>query len=648
MEQNEIITALHAQLKEAAQRIFAGLDIRPGKYTAAEADKALNISGRMDEIADARNESRQMPATAETNAAKIARIISDLEAVGIADEEITISYDTFNASMPAGLVLAKLAEWEKEFKIKTIDKAVFIKEEEGEVIGSCVVEFPKEAKYVAEFAGTDSMRPVCMGVYLDIKNSCIVATDTHAVTEYPVIISDVEGEPLNLNIDPKIIKAVAGQRCEAKLIKDAEKNISIRTEKGEVYTCGNIKGRYVDYRRVYPKVNRAGLVELTKDGAKALVNFAKSTVKQTKDTRYGRTCIKIEIPAYSAIGTATYYDTYYQSEKSVKFTVKGSPRIDIVFGIHAFHLAMVTKNWNGCFWFLDPSRPITFDNIKSACTIVMPMQLLVETAFKCGSCAGVVDALKRHNYDIAEAEATSYQRAEEKRISEESATITRAEKEECALRYCKVKGTAADIVTDNDEIWAVSPNGCRVKYIGRFRRSGEMVLFEKERELLSAPEPPEDDPQPPAGPPHDTRKEERHNMPPKPKEAARNAPAAPPGIPKNTHIISGPPGQLLIITPTINKNLILQNHDRNNRMAPPHLHNRGLCLPRLPGGSGYDLRHLRTRNSCIVAPCRNHRQVGKEESRGSPRRAGEGDRRMGKEMGKAPPFTQMIISHKPP
>ena len=44
MEQNEIITALHAQLKEAAQRIFAGLDIKPGKYTPADIEKITKLS----------------------------------------------------------------------------------------------------------------------------------------------------------------------------------------------------------------------------------------------------------------------------------------------------------------------------------------------------------------------------------------------------------------------------------------------------------------------------------------------------------------------------------------------------------------------------------------------------------------------------
>lgn len=148
----------------------------------------------------------------------------------------------------------------------------------------------------------------------------------------------------------------------------------------------------------------------------------------------------------------------------------------------------------------------------------------------------------------------------------------------------------------------------------------------------------------PTEPPQDTETDGRHNIPPKPKEAVRNVPAVPPEPPKAVHILSGPPGFQIIITPTINKNLILQNYDRHNCLAPPHLHHRGLRLPRLPDGSGCNLRYLRFWHPHIVASCQTDRQA----SRGSPRRPREGDRRMGKEMGKKTPFTQIIISNKSP
>ncbi len=459
MKQNEIIAALHAQLKEAAQTIFNRLELNPGRYSAAEIEKALNLSESFGafnqlnfadlqkrltearEAFDAVNDNYHLECvelaknstprslnsqiktaaleyncalarvkTCENNLAKAYEI--ERKSTGLTDI-VTISFDTFRASMPSALVFAKLIEWEKEFKIKTADKAVFVKEEESEVIGSCVVEFPKEAKFITDYCSADFYRPLLAGVLLDAENSCIVATDTHVLTEMPVAISETEGEPLKLVIDPKIIKAVAGKRCAVKFLKDAEKNISIRTEEEDVYTCENIRGRYPDYRRVYPKVNRDGLAELTKEGIKALANFAKATVKQTNEKKGDKVCIKITIPAYSAEGTAIYFDDVYQAEKCVKFAVKGSPKIDIVFGIDALNLSIVTKNWNGCLWFTDPSRPIVFDNKNTACTITMPMQLLDCTSSNSGSCAGVVDALKRHNYDITEPDAKKEEPEEE-------------------------------------------------------------------------------------------------------------------------------------------------------------------------------------------------------------------------------------------
>lgn len=562
MEQNEIITALHTQLKEAAQRVFAELKIRPGKYSATEADKALNLSGMMDEIAAARYESRQYPATEQRNAAKIAGVMADLDTAGIPDEIITITCEAFNASMPAALVFAKLAEWEKTFKIKTADKAIFIKEEEGEVIASCVVEFPKEAKHIANYVGADPWKPVLMGVCLDVVNSCIVATDTHVLTEIPVIVSSIEGELNKLIIDPKVIKAVAGQRCEIRLIKDAEKNISIRTEKGDVYTCENIKGNYPNYRRVYPKVNRDGLVEIA--DIKSLATFAKGVVKQAKSAGKSEPCILIEIPAYSAEGTATYFDDYTQTARSIKFALKGSPRIDVVFGMSAPVLAIVAKNWDGCLWFCDPSRPIVFDNTNTTCTIAMPMQSDCKTELVAGSCAGIVDAIDRRNYNAAEMKETEQRQAEEKRISEEALTITRAEKEECALHYCKTKGVMADIVTDADEIIAVTPNGCRVRYSGRFRRSVDIVLFERTKEtIISIPAE-----EPPATPPDKAQE---------PPEATKK----------------GAPPDTSHQTPPKHKQLILHHHAWHYNLVYHHRDNSDLHMPRNSHCVGCDLRTSR-------------------------------------------------------
>lgn len=161
-------------------------------------------------------------------------------------------------------------------------------------------------------------------------------------------------------------------------------------------------------------------------------------------------------------------------------------------------------------------------------------------------------------------------------------------------------------------------------------------------------EPTEETTETPPEPPQTHETDGRCDIPPKPKETAREAPAAPPKPHKANIIISGPPGQILIITPTVNKNLILQNHDRFNNLASPHPYHRNLRLPRLSYGVGCNTRNLRSRHLHSLAVRKRDRQTG----RGSPHSPGEGHRRMGTEMGKKTLHTKIteygIQDNSPP
>lgn len=458
MDQKELTTALHAQLKERAREIFDRLNIQPGNYTPADIEKTLKLSenyaewksadiaGVREALEQAQNafnavndgwhlecaelaksESKNYMCTQVKTAAteynyalgRLNQCKAALNKANEADrkigdlkEPVTISVDTFTATIPAALVFAKLVAWEREFSISTAAKAKFVKEEEAEIIASCIVDFPKEAKYIVDYVSTDQLRPIVTGVCLDTANNCIVATDTHVLTVIPITASNINGDNIKTIIDAKVIKACAGQRCTVEMLKDVEKDIRIRTEKGDVYTTASIRGNYPAYDRVLPKVNRIGLVELTKEGIKTLANFAKGTVKQAKDSRDGNTSIRIEVEAYADHGTAVYYDPEYQREKKVTFNLKGSPEINVAFEIHAFNLSIVTKNWDGCFWYQSPFRPITFDNINTACTIAMPMQPRMTGTIKPDECAGIVEARKRWQYMLAEAQAMQQEQAQ--------------------------------------------------------------------------------------------------------------------------------------------------------------------------------------------------------------------------------------------
>lgn len=372
MTNQEINNSIHRQLTAAAQRLFEELKekIFPGNYTAKELYYQFAT-------VDFRRDHR---------------------------EELTLSAGTFSVTILLCDVFRVLNDWETNF-IKKADRAAFVREDEKTVLASCTIVFPKETKHIAEYAATDTIRPMMCGVLIDCTNNCMVASDCHILTEIPLEVSDIQGEPIKQTIEPKVIKELAGQECKMELLDTDKGNVRITTAGGKKYVTNAIKGRYPDYRRVMPKVNRDGLFELSKDGVKTLATFVKTIIKQTKDRREGNAEIIIEIPAYSEVGTARYMDKDYDKCHECKFYIKGSPRINVCFGVHAWLLATVMKNWDGSAWFSDPCRAIVFDNTNTTCTLIFPM--LAEFRIQAGHCDGVVDAIRRHgvNYDIALSES---------------------------------------------------------------------------------------------------------------------------------------------------------------------------------------------------------------------------------------------------
>lgn len=526
MDNKELITALHAQLKEAARGIFNQIKLSPGRYTASDLEKILKFSehystyrradknalqervneasAAFDAVDDdyyreaAARLSKESPKYLNTqvvtagreytaalhsyNNAKAALQIVENAEQAVADylEAVTVEAGAFRATFPAALTFARLADWEKEYKIKTADRAAFVKEEEGETIATCRVSFPKEVKNITDFVSDDAQRPIMQGVLLDAANGCIVASDTHILTRIPVNVADIEGEPMRIIIDAKAVKAVAGKRCTVKIFKESN-NVAIVTDEGETYTTEIIRGNYPDYQRVFPKVSRDGLTQLSKEGVKTLAKFARACTKGLRPHQCP--AIKIEIPAFSDQGgTATFFDVNTGTKKEVKFSLVGTPRVDVVFGISANVLATACKVWNDCLWYCDPARPLLFDNkgeFGEIDTIAMPTRIPSELAdgLQPGKVQGEsVECSGRHNYEIALAEA---RRAEEVR-KEESKTISREEKEECAKRYCKTKSVDFVKLTDEDEIIGMSFTGDMIRYSGHFTRCGsdDFVLFD--------------------------------------------------------------------------------------------------------------------------------------------------------------------------
>lgn len=474
MDQNEINNALHAQLKEAAQRIFTGLEIEPGNYSAGEVEKVYSITKKITE-AWRKSESKT------DFEAKRSEVFSALYKTGFPDEIITISCNTFRASMPAVMVFAKLAAWEREFKISTKDRAKFVKEKEGENIFTCVVNFPKSVKNAAGYVSKDDLRPIFTGVCMDPEGGYIAASDTHVLTKMMVDITDIQGAPKGVIIDPKVIKAVAGQICTVKLsqFEETKEQITITTEKGDIFTCENIKGNFPAVDRVIPSVNRNGLFQLSKESISAVTAFAKGVAKAKKS----HPVITIELAAFSNSGTMKFYNPETESTKECKFNVVGSPRVNVVFGIDANKLVILSNNWDGTIWYLSPARPFIFGTDADVINIGMPMAVN-EPTITPDEVKGIVPAADRANYDLALAKIE----AKQNKVKAVSLTISKEEKEESAKRYSQIKGYNFVELTEKDEIIMITPNGATARYVGTFRRSGDMVLFDCEKHYITFPE----------------------------------------------------------------------------------------------------------------------------------------------------------------
>lgn len=422
MTQQEINNSIHRQLTQAAQRLFEELkeNIFPGNYTAKE----LYYQFATDSF---RRDHR---------------------------EEITVSAGTFSATILMADIFRILTDWETMASIKKADRAAFVREDEKTVLASCTIVFPKETKHIAEYAATDEIRPMMCGVLIDCTNNCMVASDTHILTEIPLQVSGIQGEPIRQIIEPKVIKELAGKECKMELLDTDKGNIKITTAEGKIYVTNAIKGRYPDYRRVMPKVNRDGYFRLSKEGIKTLKGFTKTVIKQSGDSRGNRRediYLKIEVPAYSETGTATYFDTYWEKTYKCNFKLETAPKADICFGAHPYHLGIGMKNWDGGVWFTDPGRAFILDNINTTCTILMPCFI---NGIKSDRLPGVVDAIRRHGEPEEKQEETpttpnyTPMLSEVARLVETTATAMFALQTEMTAYYQTKVFNLVDVATD--------------------------------------------------------------------------------------------------------------------------------------------------------------------------------------------------------
>ncbi|MCM1295411.1 MAG: hypothetical protein NC311_07690 [Muribaculaceae bacterium] len=365
MTQQEINTSIHAQLKAAALGLFEQFKdkVYPGNYTAKEIYDEFNKLDLGDHM-----------------------------------EGITLTAATFRLTILLNDVFRVLQMWETSF-IKKADHITFIREDEKQTTASCTIDFPNETRYIVDYAATDTIRPQMCGVLIDFRNSRMVASDTRILNVTPVAVSNVEGDIKNIIVDTKTMKELAGQKCKLELLDSDAGNIRITTQEGRKFVTTAIEGTFPAYERVIPNINRDGLVEFSKDGIKTLTKFVKMSIKQAKDKRDGSGIARIiiEIPAYSSTGTASFFNHDTNTTQECKFNLVGSPRINVCFGVHAWHLGAVLKNWDGCLWFNSSFSTIVFDNTNTDCTLIFPMN--ADFKIEEQSCTPLVDAFHRRGSD---------------------------------------------------------------------------------------------------------------------------------------------------------------------------------------------------------------------------------------------------------
>lgn len=104
----------------------------------------------------------------------------------------------------------------------------------------------------------NDLRPAINGVYIDVKNSCLVCTDMHIILEYPILIKNNNWEGLDGKIVPLELfhkmKYMGNYKhfvfpLEYRLEKDFAK---VYCGPLEVFKCEYIEGTYPDYRTIYP------------------------------------------------------------------------------------------------------------------------------------------------------------------------------------------------------------------------------------------------------------------------------------------------------------------------------------------------------------------------------------------------------------
>lgn len=164
-------------------------------------------------------------------------------------EPVTFTIDTFRMTFKPHDVFRIAWQFESLAGIKQADKERFTNVEEGRAL--IKFDLPKEARRIVKSCAKKDFYPALKGVFADVENKCIVATNQHLVQVYHLPEMEVAPEANGTIISAKVFSSMA------KHIIVTDKYATNGTDSAE-----NLDGRYPNYNNAIPKYGENQKIDL--------------------------------------------------------------------------------------------------------------------------------------------------------------------------------------------------------------------------------------------------------------------------------------------------------------------------------------------------------------------------------------------------
>lgn len=268
------------------------------------------------------------------------------------------------------------------FNFTGIDAAEYPRKKEQEA-DSITLEFPALTVLNA-LEGTlfavspDPIRPIMTGIYWDIEPERVtfVSSDTHKLVKYEVnsVKPGVTDSFILPSKPANVIKSLLGKEDEAmvKIVKD-DKSATFEFDTFKLSTR-LIKGKYPQYRRVFPNDNPFCMIVNRESFLNAVRRVALFASKASK-------LIRFNIQETEVLMASQDLDYATSAEERVECDYKGNP---LTIGFNSDYMIEVLTNIQGedvKIELADPARPGLFSPVETqegidVVMLQMPMQVI--------------------------------------------------------------------------------------------------------------------------------------------------------------------------------------------------------------------------------------------------------------------------------